>query len=381
MTAVDRLLSPLRRLKHAFRELRRVPDDLAGTRRQLAELQKELNTLNADRADLKSEFWSQLGFYLHDFGREFSGASVQSQLYELARVQLEIKNLVIHTMTSLHSRLDTLENDKFFGLNEQVHELTARLLERTALTDADGPNNWVAQPGERYRPAERQPFEHWLDRAAKDFPKTFPLWHERLLATQDAFRITKVGNAANAGDPRSRIFRSLVERNAVGRVLDVGCGVFGRPYYLTSYPGELVSGIDPLAPMESPDFEFVQGISEYLPWPDASFSTIISGTSLDHCLSLEKSLAEMRRVLRPEGRLLLWIDSVPGSPSYEPDSSSFRPADQFHLFHFDTSWFEPEIDRWWEILDRLELRRTGFKQVMYCLTSKHNKQENLKAAQ
>ena len=137
----------MRRLRHAFRDLRRMPGDFAGTRRQVAELQKELNTLNSDRADLKSEFWSQLGFYLHDFGREFSGASVQSQLYELARVQLEIKNLVTHTMTSLHSRLDTLENDKLFGLNEQVHEVTARLLERTALTDADSRDNWVAQPG------------------------------------------------------------------------------------------------------------------------------------------------------------------------------------------------------------------------------------------
>ena len=300
MQAIGKFRGAMRRLRHAFRDLRRIPGNLAGARRQLTELQKELNTLNADRADLKSEFWSQLGFYLHDFGREFSGASVQSQLYELARVQSEIKNLVTHTMTSLHSRLDTLENDKLFGLNEQVHELTARLLERTALTDAGSRDNWVAQSAERYQPAERQPFDHWLSRAAKEFPKTFPLWHERLLATQDAFRVTKVGNAANASDPRSRIFRGLVESNAVGRVLDVGCGVFGRPYYLTSYPGELISGIDPLAPMEPPDFEFVQGISEYLPWPDASFSTIISGTSLDHCLSLERSLAEMRRVLRPE---------------------------------------------------------------------------------
>jgi SAM-dependent methyltransferase len=346
-----------------------------------AELRNELSALNADRADMKSEFLTQLGFYFHDFGRLFSDTSFQSQLQELGRVQSEIKNLVLHNITSVHTRLNTLENEKLVGLNEQILEVTARLLEQTALVTAGERVNWTAQRGERYKPAKQKPLDYWLAKASKEFPKTYPLWHERLLATQDAFRQTKVGNAAHAGDPRSRIFRSLVETNAIGRVLDVGCGVFGRPYYLVSYPAELISGIDPLAPVQTPDFEFVQGVSEFLPWPDASFSTVISATSLDHCLSLEKSLAELRRVLRPGGRLLLWIDSVPGSPSYQPESDSFQPADQFHLFHFDVAWLEPELDRCWEILDRIELRRTGFTQVIYSLTLKDKERETLKAAQ
>lgn len=381
MNAIDKPLNVWRRMRRAISALGQMPADIIGTRRQLAELRTELNALNAERIDLKTEFWTQLGFYFYDFGRQFSDSSFQSQIQELGRVQTEIKNLVLHNITSVHSRLDTLENEKFFGLNEQILEVTARLLEQTALMRSSERANWVAQRGERYEPASQKPFDYWLGKARGEFPKTFQLWHERLLATQDAFRVTKVGNAAHAGDPRSRIFRSLVETNSLGRVLDVGCGVFGRPYYLASYPVQLISGIDPLTPMETPDFEFVQGVSEFLPWPDASFSTVISATSLDHCLSLEKSLAEMRRVLRPGGRLLLWIDSVPGSPSYEPDSESFQPADQFHLFHFDVAWLEPELNRWWEVLDRIELRRTGFTQVIYSLTSKDKEREILKAAQ
>jgi len=298
--------------------------------------------------------------------------SLHSRLNEASTVQSETKNLVTHVITSIHSRLDAIENEKFKGLNEQMHELTARLFEQGARAN-DGRAEWVPQAEERYRPAKPVSFEDYLARAKTEYPQTFSFWKERLVATQEAFRQTKVGNAAHAGDPRSRVFRSFVERYATGRVLDVGCGVFGRPYYLTSYPGELISGIDPLTPVEAADFEFIHGISEYLPWPDGSFSTVISATSLDHSLSLDRSLIEMRRILTPRGRILLWIDSVPGSPRYEPDRPTFAPADRFHLFHFDVSWFEPAISGWGEIVDRIELRRAGFSQVMYCIEMRHSK--------
>ena len=186
----------------------------------------------------------------------------------------------------------------------------------------------------------------------------------------DAFRQTKAGNAAWEGDVYSRIFRSFVERYASGRVLDVGCGVFRRPYYLVSYPGELVSGIDPLEPVEKPDFEFVRGIAEYLAWPENAFSTVTSATSLDHCLSLDRSLAEIRRVLRPGGCFLLWLGSNPGAPKYEPDVPGFVPSDKFHLFHFDVSWFEPMLLKSFTVIDRVELHKTGYSHVMYCLQLK-----------
>jgi SAM-dependent methyltransferase len=187
---------------------------------------------------------------------------------------------------------------------------------------------------------------------------------------ENAFKETKVGNAAHVGDPASRIFRSFVELNAHGRLLDVGCGIFGLPYYLASYPENLISGIDPLQPTAAAGFELVRGISEYLPWPDNSFSTVLSATSLDHCLSLERSLAEIRRVLRPGGRFLLWIDSVPGAPQYRPDSEGFVPADRFHLFHFDAAWFEPTLSGAFDLADRAELRRKEYSRVIYSLVKK-----------
>ena len=166
--------------------------------------------------------------------------------------------------------------------------------------------------------------------------------------------------------PRSEAFRGLVELHAVGRVLDVGCGIFGRPFYLSSYPASLISGLDPLEPSEPVDFEFVRGIQEYLPWPDGAFSTVISATALDHCLSLDRSLAEIRRVICP-GADFCCGSIAAGSPRFAPDAPDFVPADRFHLFHFDAAWLEPMLDRWFELIERIELRGREFDRLMYCL--------------
>jgi len=278
----------------------------------------------------------------------------------------ELNNLSNHLDTSIHTRLNTIEFELIDRLFDQMHELAAVQFESRAKVGSDQ-SQWRPHPAERYGPADPKSFFEYLTAAHREFPRVFSLWKERLGATQAAFAQTKVGNTAHVADPRSRLFRSLVELYASGRVLDVGCGVFGRPYYLLSYPAELISGVDPLIPIEAPDFEHIQGISEYLPWPDQSFSTVISATSLDHSMSLDRSLNEMRRVLRPGGRQLLWIDSVPGSIEYKPNDSGFRPADRYHLFHFDVAWFEPMISQLFQIVDRMELHRREFNRVMYVL--------------
>jgi len=86
-------------------------------------------------------------------------------------------------------------------------------------------------------------------------------------------------------------------------------------------------------------------------------------------MSLDRSLAEMRRVLRPGGKLLLWIDSVPGAAPYTPNGPKLGSADKYHLFHFDTAWFEPMLTERLQMVDRLELRKREFNRVMYVLTT------------
>jgi hypothetical protein len=71
--------------------------------------------------------------------------------------------------------------------------------------------------------------------------------------------------------------------------------------------------------------------------------------------------------VRPGGRILLWIGSNPGSPRFEPTQPNFQPADQFHLFHFDKAWFEPMLDKRFNVVDRLEFKRPGYSHIFYCL--------------
>jgi SAM-dependent methyltransferase len=323
----------------------------------VAELRAEVPKLKNEFSALKREMTAEISFGLHDLATE------QLETHPTLKKIKKISDDVTHLTTSLNTRLNTFENVLIAGLRDQMHELVAAEVQLRARTEA----NWIPHPDERYAPAKAESFDRYLARAEQDFPEPYSQWRDRLGKTMQAFRETDVGNAAHAGDVYSRIFRSFVEIYAEGRILDVGCGVFGRPYYLESYPAGLISGLDPLLPVERPDFEFVRGISEYLPWPDSSFSSVVSATSLDHCLSLDRSLQEMTRVLRPGGKCLLWIASVPGAPKYDTESTDFPAADKFHLFHFDVLWFEPMLVQAFEIVDRIQLQKGGYSHVMYCL--------------
>jgi SAM-dependent methyltransferase len=350
---------------------------------------------------LKKEIAAQLGFGLHDVAKQLSdqrrrlerledavarlvtelgdaGDRIADQRNWLEKISFETTNLMTHLDTGLQNRLNTLENVALpeiknlivrLDAGEQIHEIAAAQI-RIAAGHADR-SRWQEHPAERYASARPKPFGDYIEQARRDFPKVFAMWRERLDGTSAAFQQTKVGNVAIGSDLYSRIFRDFVEVHAFGRVLDVGCGVFGRPYYLARYPAELISGLEPLPMQEPADFELVRGLAEYLPWPDSSFSTVISATSLDHCLSLERSLSEVLRVLRPDGNLLLWIGSVPGSPKFEPDQPGFTPSDQYHLFHFDKTWFEPMLEEEFEFLDRLELKRQDYSHIIYNLRPKN----------
>lgn len=271
----------------------------------------------------------------------------------------EVDNRVQHLTTSVLARLNEVE----YRALRQVHETIAAELGQRPGPDA----SHAVRPTGAYRPAEATPFEAVMDRAAADFPKVFAPWHERLVRTSEAFDRTMEGNAANELDLYSRAFSGFVRAYVEGRVLDVGPGVFGRPYYLRHHPRELISGIEPLSMKTPPDFELVHGIGEYLPWPDGSFETVISATSIDHCLSLDRSLQEIARVLNPRGRVLLWVGAVVGASVFNPDADSFAPADQYHLFHVDTAWFEPRLLELFEIAERVAMDHVSHAHVFYCL--------------
>jgi SAM-dependent methyltransferase len=112
-------------------------------------------------------------------------------------------------------------------------------------------------------------------------------------------------------DVMAGLARSFGQFAAVdGRILDVGCGIARRPAYLEPAPGRVFVGVDPMLGRNARDFDFVQGVAERLPFRDAAFDGALSATMLDHVPDPGRVLAEIRRVLRPSGRLAVWVGIV-----------------------------------------------------------------------
>ncbi len=126
--------------------------------------------------------------------------------------------------------------------------------------------------------------------------------------------------AARLGEPsyvwragQARRFRMIVQWAGVerlqGRVLDNGCGV-GMYLHRFAWWAQLAVGLEYEGPRArqalSPVSPTVQAAGEALPFPENTFDLILSHEVIEHVQDDRKAVAEMIRVLKPGGRLLLF---------------------------------------------------------------------------
>ncbi len=110
----------------------------------------------------------------------------------------------------------------------------------------------------------------------------------------------------------NEIYNHLLEYglNRQHRILDVGCGtgLAGGPLHDNDFT---VVGVDPSEPMLAhakrryPRAQWVIGTAEKLPFADASFDVAISAQVI-HRVDRAASVAEMRRVVKPNGFVAIW---------------------------------------------------------------------------
>jgi SAM-dependent methyltransferase len=99
-------------------------------------------------------------------------------------------------------------------------------------------------------------------------------------------------------------------------VLDVACGTGGWLAWFHEHGARTVAGIDlsgkaiQACLRRLPDGEFHCGPAEVLPFPSTAFDIVTCMGSLEHFLDKPAALAEMRRVLKPDGFIVLLVPNA-----------------------------------------------------------------------
>jgi ubiquinone/menaquinone biosynthesis C-methylase UbiE len=129
------------------------------------------------------------------------------------------------------------------------------------------------------------------------------------------------------GDETRRILLKGTGLQPGQRILDIGCGTGSLAVLVKQlYPESLVVGLDPdpkalararrKAGKAFVSIQFDQGFSYELPYGDASIDRVFSSYMLHHLQGdkKERTLMEVRRVLRPQGVFCL-LDFAGPSPA------------------------------------------------------------------
>lgn len=143
-------------------------------------------------------------------------------------------------------------------------------------------------------------------------------------------------------------------------VLEIGCGRGGFAVWLARHPTKpakvtaadfstvaIGMGRQYAAEREIESIEWRVADITAIPFPDASFDTVVSCETIEHVLNPEQAVSELARVLRPGGRLYLT------TPNYanpfglyrlylraigRPYQEAGQPINQFVMIHKTRRW-------------------------------------------
>ena len=129
--------------------------------------------------------------------------------------------------------------------------------------------------------------------------------------------------------------REKIVPKAAGRVLEIGMGAgHNLPYYRPEQIQDIV-GIDPcstswrLAQPRAAELgvhlTFIEGSAEEMPLPDGDFDTVVMTYSLCTIPDAKAALHEIRRVLKPSGRLLFCEHGEAPDPSVATWQARINP--------------------------------------------------------
>jgi len=126
--------------------------------------------------------------------------------------------------------------------------------------------------------------------------------------------------------------RGFVEMRGDERVLDVGTGAGALAFALAPLVREVV-GLDPVPELLElararalPNTDFVEGDGTALPFPDDAFDLAGTHRTLHHVAQPERIVAELARVTRPGGRVLVVDQLAPDDATVAATLHEFETA-------------------------------------------------------
>jgi SAM-dependent methyltransferase len=167
-------------------------------------------------------------------------------------------------------------------------------------------------------------------------------------------------NSPQYNPPLEARYKMVIKRlDVAGRVLDLGCGD-GYVMNLARRNCRSVIGIDPektgvrLASSKLhglPNCRVIQADGYLLPFAAESFDAVLMADVIEHLEAPDRCLAEVRRVLAPNGRLLVTTPKWRPNRNIDPHHvREYRPEDlerclAAHFSKVSLTFFWPI--RWW----------------------------------
>jgi SAM-dependent methyltransferase len=159
---------------------------------------------------------------------------------------------------------------------------------------------------------------------------------DRFARTADRIAARQDSRAARLAEE----VRDFVQPRGDERALDVGTGAGALAFALAPLVREVV-GLDPVPELLElareralPNTEFVEGDGAALPFPDASFDLAGTHRTLHHVAQPERVVAELARVTRRGGHVLVVDQLAPDDPAAAAAQHEFetvRDSSHTHL--------------------------------------------------
>jgi ubiquinone/menaquinone biosynthesis C-methylase UbiE len=120
-------------------------------------------------------------------------------------------------------------------------------------------------------------------------------------------------------------------------ILDAGCGMGELTVPLTDRERHGIDFAPGYVEIAAVHIQAIVGDLEHLPYPDERFALVVAADILEHVLDLNRVVAELLRVLRPGGVLVV---RVPERENLSPYLTPKNPYRFVHLRRFDRASLE-----------------------------------------